>query len=297
MDTYSKTFNVGETPSRLEIDVTNRASLSLIFIGGAVAATGFAAAFEASLDSNSKETGSWTPVNAQASDSTITASQAAISLATGVASKIYKFDVSSFKRFRVRTTALTTGNVIAVVQTTEDPTAFVPIAAPTSVSIAGNGTTSIAKAEDAAHTSGDLGVPNFGVRAPNTPVVPTSAAGDYGYILLDQEGKQIIANGGSAETSWQYWGAVAATDTAVKASGGAGIRNYITDVIVENNTAATIRVIIKDGNTAVFVASVPPNSTFEKSWKTPIKGTAATVINVIGGSAAGNIHLAGFVGV
>lgn len=145
----------------------------------------------------------------------------------------------------------------------------------------GTSATSLGKAEDAAHASGDTGVAIFGVRAPAAPVAGTSAAGDYGYVMVDAEGKVVVANTADPTLNEQVVvDATLTTDVALFAAAGAGIRHYVTDLTFENTGAASVRVIVDDGGTRIYSATVAAGSTFSKAFNTPLKGTAATALNV-----------------
>lgn len=168
-----------------------------------------------------------------------------------------------------------------------------------SVSVSGSGTSSIAKAEDAVHASGDLGVYVLGVRAPTTPAIPTSAAGDYGSILVDQEGKLIVSGTGGPETTWDaIVDLTATTDAAIAAAPAAGIRRYVTDITLSNTGAAAVTVNIKDGATRKFARIVPANSSVDVSLKTPIRLTAATALNgALSVAGTVTVFAAGYLGV
>jgi hypothetical protein len=299
MKYFNKRFVSGEIPSRLEIDVEDIATIMVHVVGGDANMTGFAGQFEGSLNSNSKETGGWFPVTGQRSNSQSTVeASVSVSLNAGVANSFYHIiNVTALKRFRVRASALTTGNVDVYVIGSDAPTTFLPIGT-INIGSAGTAASNLGKAEDATHASGDVGVMMLGVRA-GTPSAVTSAAGDYGYVALTNEGKQIPAGQGSEEFQWQQRTIdLGTTDVAMKASAGAGLRNMITDIIIENTGAAACRIIISDGATAIFSATVPAGNAFSHSFKTPLKGSVATVVNARGAAATTSaVHLIGYVGI
>lgn len=206
------------------------------------------------------------------------------------------------RRFRVRSTVFTTGPVpVKIVFSAHSTSSASPSSQTVSgaVSVSGSGTTSVAKAEDAAHASGDLGVPSFAVRQPATPAVPTSAAGDYSYVLADSEGKQIPSGQGAPEVAFQSRTDLTTTsDVALRASVGAGLRTYIKDVVVENTGAAAVRFLLRDGTTTIFSVTVPAGSTFAHTFGQPIRGTAATAVNgQLGAAGTATVMLSGFTGV
>ncbi|QOC56129.1 hypothetical protein SEA_ZHENGYI_37 [Microbacterium phage Zhengyi] len=163
-----------------------------------------------------------------------------------------------------------------------------------------SGTSGALKAEDAAAISGDMGIPAYGVRAPGTPVAPTSTAGDWSWLIADDEGKLIVSGGyaNPTQTKRSRTDLAAVTDLQLLASAGATLRNYITDVTVENTGAAAARFLLRDNTTTVWSCTVPAGSTLQFSFETPIRpaavntvwngqlGAAGTVTVMLGGYAA-----------
>lgn len=88
------------------------------------------------------------------------------------------------------------------------------------------------------------------------------------------------------EADWFYaaaaGGIINTTDVAVKASAGAGLRNYITGIDVINRSATATEFVIKDGATVVWRTSLPASMTIplEVTFMSPIRGTAATAVNI-----------------
>lgn len=167
-----------------------------------------------------------------------------------------------------------------------------------SVAVNGGGATSIAKLEDAASADGDMGVSILGVRQPAVPVDSTSAAGDYSALLVDREGKLIISgNGGPAQTEFGFVGLTGTSSTQILAAGAAGVRHYITDIVIENASTAN-RVTIRDGATAIMTVSVPANDTRSLSFHTPLRGGAAAILNAQAlASTAINVWTTGYAGI
>ncbi|RJP21683.1 MAG: hypothetical protein C4529_07080 [Deltaproteobacteria bacterium] len=62
----------------------------------------------------------------------------------------------------------------------------------------GTGATNLGKAEDAAHTTGDVGVMVFGVRNDNVAATLTGTDGDYTPIAVDSKGRVFSTTGGNA---------------------------------------------------------------------------------------------------
>lgn len=101
--------------------------------------------------------------------------------------------------------------------------------------------------------------------------------------LLTNIGQQVTKPYAIPESDWQY--AVPApvtviTDTLVKAAAAGGVRNYITGIQFGSNGVAT-DLLIKDGATVIWRMVVPANSPpIDIQFPTPLKGTAATAVNV-----------------
>jgi len=175
-----------------------------------------------------------------------------------------------------------------------------PVSIPGSLT-PGTAATNLGKAEDAVHASGDVGIQSLGVRIPTTPAAQTSAAGDYGGMAIDQEGKTVIAPYGGSEVSWQGVPITltTTTSTAVKAAGAAGIRNYITDIDIANTSATGTRVDLLDGATVIRSFWVPATTTISRSFSMPLKGTAATAVNFQLGTAVTDVRCSanGYLGV
>lgn len=155
------------------------------------------------------------------------------------------------------------------------------------------------KNEDAVHASGDAGVHILGVRASATPTTPASAAGDYASMMVDVEGKTVVTLHAAPEQTKQARVDFTATsDLQLLPSAGAGLRNYITDITVENTGAAAARFLLRDGTTTIWSATVPAGSTLTRTFGTALRGTAATVVNgQLGAAGTVTVSVSGFAGV
>lgn len=255
--------------------------------------------FEQSPDSTDGVDGTWFPVLAKNQGAT-----GAVATSTGTLSSngstSYAVSAPGASFVRVRATAYTSGtlNVIASGSTAARPVDLTATLSSSAVTI-GASASSIGKAEDAAHASGDVGVPALGVRQPATPTIPTSAAGDYGTQLLDREGKVVLSGNGAPEVSFQsYTNLTTTSDVALRAAGAAGIRNYVTDLVFDNTGASASRVLVKDGSTVIFSATIPAGSSLHVSFRNPIFGTAATALNAaLGAAGTVSVTLSGYLGV
>lgn len=135
------------------------------------------------------------------------------------------------------------------------------------------------------------------------------AAGTAGNMLtasMSSGGALVVLPYSGPEVSWQYaaasGGIVNTTDVAVKAAAAAGLRNYITGFSC-TNASATIatEIVIKDGSTVIWRGYVGAgtllNSVVGVTFPTPLRGTAATAVNVaaITTGAQLYVNLQGFV--
>lgn len=65
-------------------------------------------------------------------------------------------------------------------------------------------------------------------------------------------------------------------DTSVIAAQAAGVRTYVTSVIISNSSATDTEVVLKDGTTARATYPAPNKSGAVHTLPTPLRGTAAT---------------------
>lgn len=117
---------LGAVGNSAVINVQGDNSAVLHVLGGTVNATGATLVFEASVDSNDGIDGSWFGVYAaRTNSSTVETGTGALSLNTGVGNGYgWRFNVNNVKFLRARTTAITTGNVVAIL--VSDSPAFEP---------------------------------------------------------------------------------------------------------------------------------------------------------------------------
>jgi len=152
---------------------------------------------------------------------------------------------------------------------------------------------------DVAHDTADAGEPvKIGAKAITALSGATLvASGDRTNAQSDLEGA-IINRENACIGDWVN-GTASNTDgtsTQVLAAGAAGIKHYITDVMIANTSSSNIFVELKDGSTTRWVFPVPANSGCTKAFKTPIAGTAATAWNFDPSAAATTVYcsVAGF---
>lgn len=160
----------------------------------------------------------------------------------------WEFSVNALTNFRVRATAFTSGTQTWVFSPGVYATEPIPAIQTHPVTGSGNfavtvaaAATSIAKAEDAAHVSGDVGVPGLYIRN-DAATVNTSATGDYSNGRVDSFGQQaFIPGAATAVTATSVNDA--ATSTSLLASNTAR-----KGVIIRNDSSSIL--YIKLGATA-----------------------------------------------
>jgi hypothetical protein len=96
------------------------------------------------------------------------------------------------------------------------------------------------------------------------------------------------------EASWQFTGVqTTTTATAAKAAGAAGIRNYVNGFQFQNSNATATEIQILDGTTVIWKGyasasmAMPANITFDQ----PLRGTAATALNVNAVTTGANVYI------
>ena len=144
--------------------------------------------------------------------------------------------------------------------------------------------TSIAKAEDAAHTSGDVGAASLSVRDDDLSS-DSSADGDYQFLRSDSVGRLYVNPYGGDVARFLSACSSAATgtaDTSIVAAVG-GNRIYVTSLSCNNNSAVASLITLKDGTTAKWSYYLATNTlasnVFHVTFPTPIRGTANTALN------------------
>ena len=83
------------------------------------------------------------------------------------------------------------------------------------------------------------------------------------------------------------------SDTSVIASGGAGIRNYVTAMTVTNSHASIGTVVeLKDGSTVIHRGYAAPNGGgYSVNFPVPLRDTAATAINAANITTGSNTYV------
>lgn len=142
---------------------------------------------------------------------------------------------------------------------------------------------------DVAHDAVDSGNPlKIGGRAAAglSTLTPVSAADrtdaifttDGALIVRPQCGLEDIVSGNATNTD--------GTATECIAAQSAGIKTYLTSIVLCNTSATAITVDIKDGTTVKISLPLPAGSGCVFNPPVPLKGTAATAWNFDGSAAA-----------
>lgn len=130
-------------------------------------------------------------------------------------------------------------------------------------------------AGDVAHDAADSGNPvKIGGVAKSTEQTAV-ATGDRVNFVADLVGKQIILPYANPENFVSGNGSnTDGTTTSLISAQGAGIRTYITSIVITNTSASNIYVEFKDDITAKYTIPAPANSGAIITLPTPLVGTA-----------------------
>lgn len=160
--------------------------------------------------------------------------------------------------------------------------------------IPGTGATNLGKAEDAGHTTGDTGVASWGVRNDALSALTTTDL-DYSPLATDSLGRTLVTESPFAT---QVLGTAAITGVAstqlLPASGNAGLRTYVTDIIVTNTSSTAVFIRFKNGSGGSNRAytSAPANGGSNiVGLKTPIKTGLNTAFHAASSTAVSTIYI------
>ena len=140
-------------------------------------------------------------------------------------------------------------------------------------------------AGDIAHDAADSGNPvkvggkavNFDGTAPGTAV----AEADRVNFITDVYGRQLVETAHPNHFSASVDYATAQTNATVKAAAGAGLKLYITDIVVSNGaTAGNITLLDGSGGTVMIELYPAINGGMAMPFKTPIALTANTLLAI-----------------
>lgn len=272
--------NIAAVNGQLALKV-DRASNVMVSMATA-ALSGHNCVFEGSLNSTNGTDGSWFQIQAVRSNSnTIETSTGVLAAAPAYA---WELSVNGLNWFRIRATSHTSGTAAWAIQrgtyaTEPIPAAQVSASQPVSLAllpaIVGQG------AEDAVVAGNAVRV---GGRVRNaTPT--TFAAGDAADLTVTTSGALVEMPYAVPEVTWQVacaaGGLTTATATVLRAAGGAGIRNYLTRLdLVNAHASAATEVMVLDGAAVIFRTHLAPGACREVSFPVPLRGTAATALNI-----------------
>lgn len=127
----------------------------------------------------------------------------------------------------------------------------------------GTGATNLGKAEDAPASSGDTGVPIFGVRNDALTAAQTSATGDYGLPSIDTSGILMTAGAPRLLKARQVTTLTASTAETTIVTAIASTFNDIYGLILSNTSATATEVTIRDATAGGTISSftVPAGDT------------------------------------
>jgi hypothetical protein len=145
--------------------------------------------------------------------------------------------------------------------------------------IPGAGATNLGKAEDAAHSSGDVGVMALAIRD-DTLAAASGSEGDYEPLHTNLNGALFVETIPGAAWYANEDETGAATDDELVAAPAAGLSLYITDIMVTNDATAaiTIKFLCDTASAKTNLTGthkVPASGGFVLNLRTPIKCTAA----------------------
>jgi hypothetical protein len=114
-------------------------------------------------------------------------------------------------------------------------------------------------------------------------------------LTADLQGHVAVRPYSLHELQWQFaCTAVIATTTAVamKASAGAGVRNYVTGITYQNTNATATEVQVLDGAVVIWRGYAPANMAAPAciTFPVPLKGTAATAVNFACATTAAAVY-------
>lgn len=143
-----------------------------------------------------------------------------------------------------------------------------------------------------AHDIADAGNPVKvgGVARSTDPSVV--ASGDRTHFLTDLIGRLVVSPYAIPENMLS--GVTAAitntSNTAVIAAQGAGVRIYVTQMVVLNTSGTATLVNIKDGTTTIYTVNAPATSgQIALTFPVPLRLTANNALNVACGTTAANV--------
>lgn len=232
---------------------------------------------------------------------------------------IYSFPVTAqYVRLRIATT-ITGGSIQAFskfMQATYSP-AVMQVAQTTAANLATTATiasgtvttvTTLANGQTA-HSAASTGSPVRVAGRVITTQDTTLAQGEASDMAITTGQQLVTKEFGTSENDWQATSSTTplavATSTQVKAAAGASIRNFVSAAQFYNNSATvSTTVSILDGATVLWTGFLPattaalPVVAVEVNFPTPLRGTAATAMNIQLGTTLSSVYynVQGFTG-
>lgn len=148
------------------------------------------------------------------------------------------------------------------------------------VTIASDSTGQVIARGEAAHDAAVAGNPLLNGAEARTTDQTAVASGDITRLQATVTGKQVVLPYALPENSLS--GTASATntsDTAVIAAQGAGVRIYVTSIIISNSSATDTEVVIKSATTARLTFPAPATSGAVHSFAVPLQLTANEALN------------------
>lgn len=146
--------------------------------------------------------------------------------------------------------------------------------------------------DDAAFTPGtDDGVPIFAMLDDTS--TDSVDEGDAGVVRMSSDRIIYVQGDGPLgnKVNGQATMTASTANTSVIAAQGAGIKTYITDIIVTNTSATDSECIVKDGTTELFRIPAPANSgAVAVGFRSPVGGTANTAINAAAADSISSLY-------
>ena len=162
------------------------------------------------------------------------------------------------------------------------------------------GSLTVDAAGDVAHDAADGGNPlKIGAYAVNAEPAAVANA-DRVNLIADLVGKLITLPYANPESfSDGNAGNTDGTSTQCIAAAGAGVRTYLTTIVLTNTSSTDSYVEIKDGATARLTVPLPANGGAIVNLPVPLRGTANTAWNFDPGAALTTVYcsMAGYKGV
>ena len=129
-------------------------------------------------------------------------------------------------------------------------------------------------------------------RASNANITAMSATGDAVAALMTMIGALIVRPYSLPEADWSFVGTIVTNaDTAVRAAGGIGIKQYVTAVQLQNTNAVATLFHIKDGTTIKHTVSLPASmaAPVDIEFPTPLQTTANAALNIACATTGANV--------